>query len=56
MTEVISMQKVKVIGSKVKVTEGKKITDFDPNLVFPDCKSILNLWMAMKWSTKLEVA
>ena len=35
---------------------GQKIVDFDPNLAFPDYNSILNLQMAMKWCTKLEVA
>ena len=35
---------------------GQKIADFDPNRVFPDCNSSLNLPTATKWSTKLEVA
>ena len=34
---------------------GKKITDFDPNLMFPECNSSLNWSMAMKWCTKLDV-
>ena len=28
---------------------GQKIADFDPNLGLPDCNSILNSQMAMKW-------
>ena len=35
---------------------GQKIADFHPNLAFPDCNFMLNRWMAMKWSTKLELA
>ena len=42
--------------SKVKVTEVKKIVEFDPDWAFPDCKSSLNSSMATKWWTKLEVA
>ena len=42
--------------SNFKVTRDKKITDFDPNGVFPDCNSSLNSTMAMKCCTKLEVA
>ena len=34
---------------------GQTIAHFDPNLAFPDCNSILNSQMAMKWCTKLEV-
>ena len=34
---------------------GKKIADFDPYWAFPDCNSRLNLPMATKWCTKLEV-
>ena len=34
----------------------KKIVDFDPNWAFPDCNSILNSPIAMKWCTKLEGA
>ena len=34
----------------------KKIADFDPIWVFPDCNSSLNSPMATKWCTKLEVA
>ena len=34
----------------------QKIADFDPNWEFPDCNSSLNLPMATKWRTKLEVA
>ena len=34
----------------------KKIIDFEPNWVFPDCNSSLNSPMATKWCTKLEVA
>ena len=33
-----------------------KIIKFDPNWVFPDCNSSLNLPMAMKCCTKLETA
>ena len=33
-----------------------KFIKFDPNWAFPDCNSILNSPMAMKWCTKLEVA
>ena len=29
----------------------KKIIDFEPNCVFPDCNSSLNSQMAMKWLT-----
>ena len=39
--------------SKVKVTEIK--TNFAPIWAFPDCNSRLNLHIAMKWRTKLEV-
>ena len=42
--------------SNFKVTRLKKIIDFDPNWAFPDCNSILNSPMAMKWCTKLEAA
>ena len=34
----------------------QKIVNFDPNWAFPDCNSSLNLPMATKWCTKLEVA
>ena len=34
---------------------GQKIADFDPNWAFQDCNSSLNLAMATKWCTKLEV-
>ena len=33
-----------------------KIVEFDLNWAVPDCNSSLNSPMAMKWSTKLEVA
>ena len=33
-----------------------KIVEFDPDWAFPDCNSSLNLPMAMKCCTKLEVA
>ena len=33
-----------------------KIVQFDPDWSFPDCNSSLNLPMAPKWCTKLEVA
>ena len=33
-----------------------KIAEFDPDWAFPDCKSSLNSPMAVKCSTKLEVA
>ena len=35
---------------------GQKISNFHPNLVFPDCNSSLNWLMAMIWCTQLEVA
>ena len=46
--------------SNFKVTRLKKIVNFDPNWVFPDCNSSLNLPMAMKlmhkaWSNIGEV-
>ena len=41
--------------SYFKVTRDKKITDFDPNCGFPDCKSSLNSPMDLKWCTKLDV-
>ena len=34
----------------------KKIADFDPSWVFPDCNLRLNLPMALKWRTKLNIA
>ena len=34
--------------SNFKVTRGKKIANFDPNLEFPDCNYSLNLLTAMK--------
>ena len=34
---------------------GRKIDDFDPKWAFPDCNTSLNLHMAMKWCTKLDV-
>ena len=34
---------------------GIKIADFDPNWAFPDYNSSLNLTMASKWCTKLEI-
>ena len=42
--------------SMVKVTEVKKIVEFDPDWAFPDCNSSLNSPMATKWCPKLEVA
>ena len=42
--------------SSLKVTRDKKIVNFDPIWVFPDCISRLNWLMAMKWYAKLEVA
>ena len=33
-----------------------KIANFDPNWAFPECNLRLNLPMALKWCTKLEVA
>ena len=42
--------------SNFKVTRDKKIADFDPSLAFPDCDSISNSQMAIKWCTKLEIA
>ena len=41
--------------SNFKVTQDKKIVDFDPNYVFPDCGSSLNSQMAMECYTKSEV-
>ena len=41
---------------KLQGHTAKKINDFDPNWAFPDCNSRLNLPMAMKWCTELEVA
>ena len=32
-----------------------KITNFDPNWAFPDCKFSLNSLMDLKWYTKLDV-
>ena len=32
-----------------------KITNFDPNWVFPDCNSSLNSLIALKWCTILDV-
>ena len=42
---------VKFLGHTVK-----KIVDFDPYWVFPDCNSSLNSSMATKYCTRLEVA
>ena len=36
-------------------SHGTNVTDFDPNWVFPDCNSSLNLPMAFKWCIKLDV-
>ena len=41
---------------KFQGNTGQKIADFDPNWEFPDCNLSLNLAMALKWCTKLEVA
>ena len=41
--------------SNFKVTQDKKIADFDPNWAFPDCNSNLNSPMDLKWCTKLGV-
>ena len=41
---------------KFKGHTGQKITDFDPNWSIPDSNSRLNSLMALKWSTKLNVA
>ena len=35
---------------------GQKIADFDPNWAFPDCNWSLNLPMALKWCTKLNIS
>ena len=43
-------------SAKFQGHAGQKIADFDPNLAFPDCNSILNIRMAMKGCTKLLVA
>ena len=45
MTEVMSMQKVKGQGHRS-----------EPNLAVSGCNSSLNLYMMMKWCTKLNVA
>ena len=37
-------------------SHGQKILDFDPNWGFPNCNTSLNLPIAMKWCTQLEVA
>ena len=42
--------------SNFKVTQLKKMVEFDPNWAFPDCNSSLNSPMAMKCCTKLETA
>ena len=42
--------------SNFKVTQLKKIVNFDPNWEFPDRNSSFNSPMATKWCTKLEVA
>ena len=42
--------------SNFKVTQLKKIVEFDPNWTFPDCNSSLNSPVAMKCCTKLETA
>ena len=34
---------------------GKKIANFDPNWVFPDCNSSLSSPMDLKWCTKLAL-
>ena len=41
--------------SNFKVTWDKKIANFYPNWAFPDCDSSLNIPMALKWCTKLNV-
>ena len=41
---------------KLQGHTAKKIIDFDPKWVFPDCNSSLNSPMAMKCCTKLETA
>ena len=41
--------------SQISRSHGKKIADFDPNWVFPDCSWSLNSPMIMKWCTRLEV-
>ena len=45
------------LRSSIKFQDGtgQKIADFDPNWTFPDRNSGLNLSMATKWCTKLEV-
>ena len=35
---------------------GQKIANLDPHWAFPECNSILNSQMSMKWCTKLEIA
>ena len=40
--------------SNCKVTQLKKIVDFDTNWAFPDCNSSLNSLMDLKWCTKLR--
>ena len=43
-------------SDKFQGHKGQQITDFDPTWVCPDCNSSLNLPMAMKWCTKVEIA
>ena len=38
-----------------KVTQDKKIANFDPNWAIPDCNSSLTSLMDLKWYTKLDV-
>ena len=40
---------------RISRSHGTKNADFDPNWAFLDCNSSLNLPMAVKWCTKLDV-
>ena len=42
-------------SAKFQGRTGQKIADFDPNWAFPDCNSILNSLMALKWCTKYNI-
>ena len=41
---------------RFSMSQQRKIADFDPDWAFPDCNLSLNLPMAFKWCTKLNVA
>ena len=46
----------KVIRQISRSQGTKKIADFDPNWAFPNCNLNLNLLMASKWCTQLNVS